>query len=162
MRTTTVVKAQTKLADIFPPRAIRLSLENRTKLGVVEELVRHLVEIGCIKADGEPALVKAIMARETLGTTALGNGIAFPHCRSAFTERFVGALAVDKRGVSFDAVDGGLVFAVFLLVAPLEERERQYEVLGKITAIGRDKVQRLQLRGCRTAEAVHDLLQDLD
>jgi mannitol/fructose-specific phosphotransferase system IIA component (Ntr-type) len=162
MRTTMVAAAQTRLADIFPQRAICLSLESRTKLGVIDELVRHLIEIGCVKPAGEAALVKAIRAREQLGTTALGNGIAFPHCRSALTERFVGALAVDKRGVSFDALDGGSVHAVFLLVSPIEELERQYEVLGKITAIGRDKVHRLQLCGCRTAEAVHALLHDLD
>ena len=162
MGATTAVKAQMKLADIFSPAAIRLSLENHTKLGVIEELVAHLIEIGSLKVEGKAALVTSIMAREKLGTTALGNGIAFPHCHSGFAERFVGALAVDKRGVLFNAVDGAPVFAVFLLVVPPEEREQQYELLGKITAIGRDKVQRLQLRGCRTPEAVHDLLRDLD
>jgi PTS system nitrogen regulatory IIA component len=162
MHPTTVPKLQMTLADIFPPAAICLGLENRAKQSVIQELVRHLIDIGCVGVKSEAALVKAIMARETLGTTALGNGIAFPHCCSSVAERFVGVLALDKRGVAFGAVDGAPVFAIFLLIVPLEERAQQHEVLGKITAIGRDKSLRLQLRGCRTADAVHHLLQDLD
>ena len=40
--------------------------------------------------------------------------------------------------------------------------EELYEILGRITAIGRDKSRRAQLRGCRSAEAAHHFLQELD
>jgi PTS system nitrogen regulatory IIA component len=107
-------------------------------------------------------VVQSILAREQLGSTALGKGIAVPHCRSSRTEKFVGVLGVEPRGVPFDALDGDPVYSIFLLLAPLDGRERHYEVLGRITAIGRDATLRLQLRGCRTAEAAYNFLLELD
>jgi mannitol/fructose-specific phosphotransferase system IIA component (Ntr-type) len=156
------VSARIGLAEVFPPEAIVIGLVQRTKRGVVEELVHHLGELGHLGSGDATAVVESILAREKLGSTALGNGIAFPHCRSSLTERFVGVLGVDPHGIPFDAVDGEPVHSIFLLLAPLEGRESYYEVLGRITAIGRDKGRRVQLRGRRTPEAVHDFLQELD
>jgi PTS system nitrogen regulatory IIA component len=162
MQATRSVSAPVGLAEIFPPEAIVIGLVQRTKRGVVEELVHHLVELGNLAEGEEKIVVESVLAREKMGSTALGNGIAFPHCRSSVTERFVGVLGVDPRGIPFDAVDGEPVQSIFLLLAPLDGREKHYEVLGRITAIGKDKGRRVQLRGCRTAEAVHAFLEELD
>jgi PTS system nitrogen regulatory IIA component len=150
------------LADVFPPDAIVVGLKNRTKHGAVAELVHHLVELGRVAEDDEQAIVESVLAREKVGSTALYDGIAFPHCRSTVTEQFVGVLGIEPDGIRFDAIGGGLVQSVFLFLAPLERREELCEVLGRIAAIGRDKSQRAQLRGCRTAEAAHRFLQALD
>lgn len=162
MQATNVMRTSIGLAEIFAPEAIVVGLEQRTKQGAVEELVHRLVERGRLGAAEEKAVVQSILAREKLGSTALGNGIAYPHCRTSVTEKFIGVLGLEPRGVPFDAVDGGPVQSIFLLLAPLDKREQHYEVLGRITAIGRDKSQRIQLRGCHTAEAVHHFLQELD
>jgi len=150
------------LAEIFPPEAIVIGLMQRTKWGVVEELVHHFVELGALTGGEEKAVVESVLAREKMGSTALGNGIAFPNCRSSLTEKFIGVLGLDARGIPFDAVDGEPVHCVFLLMAPLNDREKHYEVLGRIAAIGREKSLRLQLRGCRTVEAAHDFIKELD
>ncbi len=71
-------------------------------------------------------------------------------------------LGIEPGGIPFDAVGGGVVYSIFLLLAPLERREELYEVLGRITAVGRDKSRRAQLRGCRTAEAAYHFLQESD
>ena len=162
MQATGTVKIAIGLAEIFPPEAILVGLEHRNKQGVIEELVHHLAELGCITEEEEKPVVQSILARENLGSTALGNGIAFPHCRSSLTEKFIGVLGIDSRGVPFNAVDGEPVHSIFLILAPLDGREKHYEVLGKFMAIGRDKSQRVQLRGCRTPEAAHRFLQELD
>lgn len=150
------------LAGIFPPEAIVIGLMQHNKRGAVEELVHRLVELGTLGQGEEKAVVESVLAREKMGSTALGNGIAFPNCRSSLTEKFIGVLGLDSRGVSFDALDGEPVQSVFLLMAPLNDREKHFEVLGRITAIGRDKSLRLQLHGCRTAAAAHDFLKELD
>lgn len=162
MQAASSVKNSIGLADIFPVEAIIVGLESNTKQGVIEELVHHLVGVGRLAQGEEKGIVQSILAREKLGSTALGNGIAFPHCRSSLTERFVGVLGSSIQGIPLDAVDGEAVHNIFLLLAPLDCREKHYEVLGRISAIGRDKSQRLQLRGCRTAEAVHHFLQEWD
>ena len=97
-----------------------------------------------------------------MGSTALGNGVAFPHCRSSATESFVGAIGVDFKGVSFNAVDSAPVQVVFLLIGSLTNREQHFEVLARINSIGRNKALRLQLAGCRSTDRVNHVLRECD
>jgi nitrogen PTS system EIIA component len=162
MQATNEARLSIGLADVFPCQAIVIGLKTRTKQGAVAELVHHLAELGYIGGSDEKGIVESILAREKLGSTALNDGIAFPHCRSTFTERFIGVLGIEPDGIRFDAANGGVVQSIFLFLAPLERREELYEVLGRIVALGKDKSRRTQLRGCRDAEAAYRLLQDLD
>jgi PTS system nitrogen regulatory IIA component len=162
MQATSAAKMTVGLAEVFRPEAIVIGLKNRTKQGVVAELIQHLVGLGDITAYEAGAVIESILAREKVGSTAMYDGVAFPHCRSAFTRRFVGVLGIEPDGIPFDALRGGLVHGVFLFLAPLERRQELYEVLGRIAAIGRDKSRGAQLRGCRTPGAAHHFLQMQD
>jgi PTS system nitrogen regulatory IIA component len=150
------------LCDVFPAEAVVFGLKDRTKAGVIAELVRRLVALGRIPAKHEESLVEALLARERGGTTALWQGLAMPNVRTSLTERFAGVLAIDPKGVPFDAIGGGLVKVLFLLVAPLEQREECFELLGKIAAAGKNKSVILQLAGCSSAAEVQRVLQELD
>jgi mannitol/fructose-specific phosphotransferase system IIA component (Ntr-type) len=158
----TASTASPGLAEIFRPGAIVVGLNSRTKPGAIQELVHRLSELGHLDADGAQAVVEGVCAQEKRASTAVYDGMAFPHLRSGLAERFVGALAIDPGGIPFDSVGGGPVYSIFLLLAPLEKREGLYGVLGRLVAIGRDKSRRAQLRGCRTPEAAHDFLQEMD
>lgn len=149
------------LADIFLPEAVIVGLDG-DKPAVVGELVSRLVSCGRLPQADESYIVESILERETQGTTATGNGIAVPNCRTSSTEEFVGTIGLAPAGVPFAATDGEPVYAVFLLVAPLDRRDQYYEVLGKITALGADKGWRLKLLGCRTPDEVHKVLQEFD
>jgi len=162
MQTRKLAKSSIPLARVFPVEAILVGLESRTREGVVAELIHRLVALGHIATEEEQDLAAGIMAREKVGSTAIGNGIAMPHCRSRLAERFVGALGIEPRGIAFDSVDGAPVHVVFLVVAPPKGHEHYYDILGRITAIGRDKTHRLHLRACRTPELAHHFLQELD
>jgi PTS system fructose-specific IIC component len=161
MQATSPVSNSPALSEVFPPGAVLIGLQQQTKQGAIEEMVRHLIGLGHLDAALEKTVVEMVLAREKIGSTGV-NGIAFPHCRGSFTERFLGVVVVDKDGISFDALDGDRVHAVFLILAPLEGREQHFELLARIAAIGKDKGQRLQLRGCRSAERLHAFLQELD
>ena len=112
-----------RLADIFNRDLIVLGLKQHTKQGAIAELVRRLSEAGRVEAASESALVRLIMAREEMGSTALGNGIAMPHCRTTVVEQFVGVVAIDAKGIDFGALDRLPVHLVFLLLGPLEQRD---------------------------------------
>lgn len=157
-----VIDSSVELARIFPPEAIVMGLENTSKLALIAALVRRLVSLGGIPDREEGSLIKAIMTREDLGTTALGNGVAFPHVRTRLARKLLGVLGLERGGIPFDALDGSPVYGVFLLVAPEDVTTEYFDVLGRITAIGKDKSLRLQLRGCRTAEAAHRFLRQLE
>ena len=151
-----------RLADVFCPELVVLGLQQRTKQAVIAELVQRLVNAGHVEAASESSLVQLIMAREEMGSTAVGNGIAMPHCRTSLTERFMGAVAIDANGVDFGALDGQPVHLVFLLLAPLDQRERLFDILGRISSLRQEKTIRTQFRGCRSKEDVTAILDEMD
>ncbi|NLF72125.1 MAG: PTS sugar transporter subunit IIA [Candidatus Anammoximicrobium sp.] len=162
MAATKVIERTVELARVFPPESVVFGLDDTSKQAVVSTLVHRLAALGSIPQKEEDGLVRAIMAREMLGTTALGNGVAFPHVRTPLTSGLIGALGLEPKGIRFDALDGSPVYGVFLLLAPENVTKEYFEVLGRITAMGKDKSLRLQLRGCRSPEAVDFLLRQLD
>jgi mannitol/fructose-specific phosphotransferase system IIA component (Ntr-type) len=161
MGTRETIELAVALADIFPPQAVVAGVCGADRAAVVRELVGRLVQLGRLPPADEEPVVLGILAREAVGSSTLGGGVAMPNCRTSATKEFVGAVGLVPEGVSFDA-RGEPVYGVFLLVAPLDRRDRHFEILGRVAALGADKTQRLRLRGCRTAEDVHSLLRELD
>ena len=133
-----------RLAEIFSRDLVVLGLKQRTKQGAIAELVRRLVDAGRVEAANELALVRLIIAREEMGSTALGNGIAMPHCRTSMVEQFVGVVAIDAMGIDFGALDRLPVHLVFLLLGPLEERARAFRYSGAHSRLRQDKTIRTQ------------------
>ena len=150
------------LTSVYPPEAVLLGLAGRTECDVVAELVRHAVALGRIPAWAEDDVIELVEERERLGSRALGNDIAFPHCRSSHTEQFVGIAGFAHAGIPFQTIDGKPVDMVFLLLAPTDRSEKFFDVLGRMVAIGRDRSLCFLLRGCRNAEHVSSFLQQLD
>src|SRR4051812_25953361 len=105
-----------KVLDFLDASSIVIDLKSTSKPDVINELCQVLQNNGQIK-DSIP-VVEALMQREKLGSTGIGQGVAIPHGKSEAAGKLVGALGVSKRGVSFDALDGEPVNVVFLLVAP--------------------------------------------
>jgi PTS system nitrogen regulatory IIA component len=120
------------------------------------------VTLGYLGRQEEAPTIEAILEREELGSTALGHGIALPHCQCRSLNRFVGVAGFLNRGVPFDATDGEPVDKVFLTLAPSVSPDHSFDVLGRLVAIGRDKSLRLLLGGCQTAEHISAFLDELD
>jgi len=150
------------LADVFPPEAILVGLEHRSKTAVIEELVHHAVVLGDLPDDALEPIVETILRREELSSTALGNGVAFPHCVCRPLSRLVGVVGLLRQGVAFDAWDGEPVDSLFLTLTPDDRPEQHCYVMGRLVAIGRNKSLHLLLRGCRTGEDVSRFLGELD
>lgn len=151
-----------KLSELFPPESIRIGLVQRTKSAVIEALVHHAVLLGYLSGRDERHIVDRILARESLSSTALGHGIAMPHCQWDALDRFIGVAGLLRQAVPFDAADGEPVHGVFLTLAPPHHPELSFEVLGRLVAVGRNSSLRLLLRECRTAEQVFAFLQEID
>jgi nitrogen PTS system EIIA component len=156
------VRSPIRLAELFPPEAILVGLSCGTKRAVIEGLVRHAVSLGSVPRGAEAELVASVLDRETKGSTALGNGVAFPHCRSPHVERFVGVAGFFWPGVPFDAVDAEPVDNVFLVLAPMAPKEQFADALGRLLLVGQDKRLRRFLSGCRTAQRITSFLSEVD
>lgn len=83
----------------------------------------------------EREIYSSLLAREKLGSTALGDGIAIPHCRISTCEQPIVALITLQEGIDFDAPDGKPVDILFLLLVPEEAREEHLNVLASLARL---------------------------
>ena len=107
-----------KLADFVVNDAIISDLKSTTKDGAIREIIESLTRSGHLKADEAESIVAAIMKREELGSTGIGNGVAVPHTKHPSVDRMVGTVAVSKAGLDFQSIDREKVDLIFLLVSP--------------------------------------------
>lgn len=107
-----------KLTDFVVKKAIIPGLKATTKEDVIREMVSSLKATGNVRAEDEEAVVAAILKREELGSTGIGNGVAVPHTKHPSVEELVATVAISRDGVDFSSLDGEDVFILFLLVSP--------------------------------------------
>jgi len=103
------------------------------------------------------AVFDALMNRERLGSTALGEGVAIPHCRTE-CDAIVGAFLHLASPVDYDAPDGEPVDLLFVLVVPPEESSAHLEVLAALARLFQDPENRRRLR---RQESDNDLYKEL-
>ena len=103
-----------KLSEIIIPKRTNLNLKATTKDGVLEELVKLLG----LDTHARDTILQTLRAREELGSTGIGKGIAIPHCRSMVVSKIVVAVGRSKAGISFKSIDKKKAFLFFLIVAP--------------------------------------------
>lgn len=99
-------------------------------------------------------LYSSLLARERLGSTAMGNGIAIPHCRLSSCESAVGTLITLDAGIDFDAPDAIPVDLLFLLVVP---EEAQQEHLNILAGLAKLLSQEAFCTALRAAQSNHEL-----
>ena len=102
-------------------------------------------------------IASGLRAREQLGSTALGHGVAFPHARLARCNLAAGLYVRTKMLIAFDAPDRMPVSHVLALVVPRQATERHLRVLATAAAMFGDPKFRNQLAMCREPAAVHEL-----
>lgn len=106
----------------------------------------------------EPAEVfNALMAREQLGSTGLGNGIAIPHCRKAGCEEIVGALVTLDLPIDFDALDGEPVDLLFVLIVPELKSDEHVQTLAELAALFNDEDFCYTLRHTHDSEDLYNI-----
>ena len=107
-----------KLADFVVTEAIISDLVATSKEEAIREIVGALVNAGCIPEEQNESIVGAIMKREELGSTGIGNGVAVPHTKHPNVDRMIGTVVVSKKGLEFASIDREPVDILFLLVSP--------------------------------------------
>jgi PTS system nitrogen regulatory IIA component len=133
--------------------------------------------VGTIRADSKPAILglladrfaqvykldrgevlTKIEAREQLGSTGFGRGVAIPHARVAGVSRPVAALLRLEAPVAFDAVDSRPVDLVFGLLSPEHAGAAHLHALAAISRLMRDEQMHMALVQAPNAEAIYGLL----
>lgn len=102
------------------------------------------------------------VAREKLGSTGLGSGVAIPHCRTPGIKKIYGFLAKLTAPVDFDAIDDQPVDLIFALVVPEEKNDEHLSTLARIAAIMQNDKSRQLLRDCDNDKLLFKTVLDLE
>ena len=100
----------------------------------------------------------SLFAREKLGSTGLGQGVAIPHGRVKGLKNAVGALVRMKSPIPFDAPDGQGVTLIFLLMVPDRATDAHLQILSELAEMFSDKPFRDQLLAAATVADLHALI----
>ena len=96
-------------------------------MSVLQEMVRHLAEQKLIS--DKHFIMEMLKNRESLGSTGLGNGVAFPHGRSLAIKKLTVLFARSAGGIDFDSLDGKPTKIFFLILAPSDKGAEIYLAL---------------------------------
>ena len=140
------------LSELLRTGGIHHDVDAPDKMGVLREFVARLP----LPADqSRDALLSVLEAREAMGSTGIGDGIAIPHVRNPIVlrvrEPFV-TLCLLRHPVEFDAIDGQPVHALFMVVSPTVPAHLR--ILGQLGFVLRDQELRRLLRGRAPAAEV--------
>ena len=115
-----------KLADYIKPENVIPNLDVSSKTQALQAMSDSASELAAIPAD---TILNALLKREKLGSTGVGQGVALPHTRIAGISRPVAMVARLKQPIDFESIDGKPVDIVFLLLTPDEEPNKHLNVL---------------------------------
>lgn len=146
-----------KITEFLNKKGIKIGLESSEKEDTLKELVDVLAEVQDI--GDKKSILKALVERESLGSTGIGQGIAIPHGKTEKIKELVAVLGISKKGINFEALDGEPVYIFFLLVAPKETAGPHLKALAQISRLLRDTYFCELLRRCNTPDEVYDLIK---
>ncbi len=100
----------------------------------------------------------SLFAREKLGSTGLGQGVAIPHGRIKGLKEALGALVRMKQPIPFDAPDGQPVRLIFVLLVPDRATDLHLQILSELAQMFSDKAFRERLLAAPSAPELHQLI----
>ncbi len=147
-----------KILDFLFSDAVSADLKATNKKDLIEEMVGLMVEAGAFEKKNKAKIIDVLMTRESLGSTAIGQGIAIPHGKTDCVDKLVAGLAISKKGIDFDALDGEPAFIFFMLAAPVDSAGPHLKALARVSRLLKDKYFRESLKAAKDKEDILELI----
>ncbi|MEM7250412.1 MAG: PTS sugar transporter subunit IIA [Pseudomonadota bacterium] len=144
------------LSNLLSVEQIEFGYEAKSKKRTLER-VAELLSTGFPSASAF-AIAEGFFARERLGSTGLGHGIALPHTRAEDATRPLAAFLRLAAPVDFDAPDRQPVDIVVGLIVPKEANDTHLQVLAHLASLFQEPTTREKLRNLRSPAKILDLL----
>ncbi|MGE3954228.1 MAG: PTS sugar transporter subunit IIA [Parachlamydiales bacterium] len=146
----------TDLDKVIDPNTILfLKVEERDE--AIKELVECLHRSHKLKVP-DPFLA-AVLARETLVSTGIGMGVAFPHAKLPELKQFFVAIGIQKeRGIEWHSPDRTPVRLIFLIGGPDNQQNAYLTLLSRLTVVLKEEECRKKLLKAESAEEVAELI----
>ena len=124
-----------KICDILKEPLILAAVSAGDKEGVLREMAQHLCS-GSADVDARPDdVLAALLNRERLGSTGVGEGVAIPHAKISGLKQLVACFGRATHGVGFDAIDYQPVRLVFVLLVPENSAGAHLKALARISRL---------------------------
>lgn len=143
------------ISGILPAGNVLVGLDVASKKRAFEQVGELLEEVGHLSRS---TVFDSLFAREKLGSTGLGEGIAIPHGRIKGLHEAVGALVKLKAPIPFDAPDGKPVALMFVLLVPEQATDMHLQILGELAQMFSDRPLREKMLSCEDAAELHRLV----
>jgi len=144
-----------RLSQILPPPQVLVSVEATSKKRAFEEaglLFENLYGLN------RALITDSLFARERLGSTGLGHGVAIPHGRIKGLKTPMAAIFQLQAPIGFDAPDEMAVNLLIFLLVPEAATQKHLEILSEIAEMLSDSALREQLKTSPDALALHQLI----
>ena len=146
------------IADFIVPERIVLDLKVKDKPPLLRDLAARAEAAGA--GTPAPRILAALIEREALGSTGLGNGFALPHARLPGLTRCFGLLARLARPIDYAAIDGRPVDVVVLLLTPTDDDTAHLAALSLVARRLRDDGLLRRLRRAEGAASAMGMLTE--
>lgn len=147
-----------RIVDLISKNSIELNLNSNNKPDVIDELVNLVHKSGNLNDKNE--YKEAILAREELSTTAIGEGVAIPHAKNKSVNKATLAAGISKEGIDYEAFDDSLSHLFFMIAAPDGANDTHLEVLSRLSTILMDEDFRKNLINSTSVEAFLNLIDE--
>jgi PTS system nitrogen regulatory IIA component len=141
-----------RICDALDRRHVIPGLEGTDKATVLQELARRAAV--ALKMD-ETAIAGALMAREQLGSTGVGGGVAIPHARIVGLDKAFCMFARIEPAIDFSAIDGGPVDLALLLLTPDGDASGSLALLASLARRLRDRAVVSAIRAAANAKEIY-------
>jgi len=134
-----------------------VNLKGDTKQAVLKELIDTIAKAPEITNKNDFA--EAIIDREKIMSTGIGEGVAVPHVKTNSVKDLVIAIGRNKKGVDFDAIDGRPVYLVIMIGANPKKHNAYLKILSRICSLVNDPEFRDKMINAPSGKAVTELFQ---
>ncbi len=147
-----------RLTDVLNEDLVNISLTGTNRDECIKELIDKLATARTLK--NSDSIFDAVLEREKIMTTGVGNGIAIPHCKHTDSPEFAVCLGIQPKGIDFQSIDKKNVNIIFLLVGPENNPGLHIKLLSRISRLMSNEELRQQLLECKSDKEAFDLIHD--
>lgn len=144
------------IADILLPECVFPNMDCHSKKDALDILAKSIADTD--NSTSQTEVFDCLIARERLGSTGLGNGIAIPHGRLKNGKKTIAAFIQLETAIDYDAVDKKPVDLLFALIVPEDSTEEHLQTLAKLAEKFSDETTLAKLRQADTPAEIYSIL----
>jgi len=148
------------LLDVLDKDLVKVPLTASDKQGIITELVEVVVKAKGYSKQQFEDILEAVLNRESLGSTGIGNGIAIPHAKTDVIKHVMLVVGISRFPVDFTSPDDQKSRLFFLVLAPSCEASAHVELLSSIARTCTSNVFRRMLEQAKDKDEVVRLFME--